>query len=503
MISLLNPQDTKKSSTISRTTANVLDFEDYISVFQDGFFNHALRLLGQERIFRYLGVYPNEGLPNSLLTIRNQLAGQTPPIHRIPVEILGEIFTHYTYSVRHVEDKIPLLSAGPACDGNPFILGQVCGLWRHIVLAMPTLWQSLCVDSPTPGSVHLVELWLQRARECPLTIQLFENFDSPRHAREVMHAIILLVIRRIRQWKHISFRISRYHQHILATLPAGHAMSLQYAEVDTSSWNYHNGDSMWRALHSSPALTYVEWGHVYREIDRMPDHIPWAQLTRINLSMTPNDVSTLHVLKKCKNLTVLEIWGLSSSSASPHDSPLALPNLRTLYIRSHDDPGHFLQGLVLPNLISLSINHSSGGPGIIPHRDSRSFRIFLEQSKCCLERFNFTDGDIDENNLMEYLSCPSLTSLNELRIRATLTDLTISSLTIVKETCQLLPNLKTIDFSVCRTTPGTFSDMVASRLPSLECVDVSFCPKFNDHIHDRTILRVIRQSSNINIARGL
>jgi hypothetical protein len=367
--------------------------KNYLSLVQDSVVNHALRFLGQERILCYLGVYPQDALPISLLDLPVKPTEPTPPIHSIPVELLGEIFTHYinipyqrditrksqkpSWSRRSELDS--RLSAGRMYQGNPFILGKVCGLWRHIVEIMPTLWQSLSVDIPKIGHIPLIKRWLSRVGECPLTLELRQSIDSSAEELQATDTILSLFVEHIHRWTCIRFSISNSRNCVLSRLSEGLALSLQHAEINAGSWDYPSGDSMWRTIHSSPLLSSVRWFTFYSVAD-LPDHVPWGRLTEVDLSYEPDAGSTLEILYQCDRLVKLTVRGLDSPSNFTSALPsIILFNLRVLDISAVNSPGPFLEKLITPNLISLKILHHFKLPAIAPPLFP-SVRQLLERS---------------------------------------------------------------------------------------------------------------------------
>jgi hypothetical protein len=84
-----------------------------------------------------------------------------PVIHTVlPSEILVMIF----------EEHAKLEWRAPAIDG------QVCRLWRQIVLNTPRAWAYLEISHAKPPSISSLRLWLDRSRTAPLHIRVDRNF---------------------------------------------------------------------------------------------------------------------------------------------------------------------------------------------------------------------------------------------------------------------------------------------------------------------------------------
>ncbi|KAJ7735589.1 hypothetical protein B0H14DRAFT_2205974, partial [Mycena olivaceomarginata] len=87
------------------------------------------------------------------------------PILLLPVEITAKIFTPCLPTLSLKSRPIPW----PSPRAAPLLLAQICRQWRDLSPGMPTLWTSIWFVAP---SRELLELWLSRAGNLPLTILL-------------------------------------------------------------------------------------------------------------------------------------------------------------------------------------------------------------------------------------------------------------------------------------------------------------------------------------------
>ncbi|KAJ7431184.1 hypothetical protein B0H11DRAFT_863823 [Mycena galericulata] len=97
------------------------------------------------------------------------------PILALPNELTTKIFTHF-------------LPAYPECAPlsglfSPALLGQICQQWREIAFGTPGLWRSVKLylkrreyhyrfDGILDIRLDLLKKWLDRSRNCPLSISL-------------------------------------------------------------------------------------------------------------------------------------------------------------------------------------------------------------------------------------------------------------------------------------------------------------------------------------------
>jgi len=91
------------------------------------------------------------------------------------------------------------------------------------------------------------------------------------------------------------------------------------------------------------------------------------------------------------------------------------------------------------------------------------------------------------DSLLDYLRIPALRSVVDLQLCNLVTDKTVSLLSHSEQTEGLLPRLQAMSLT-CTTSDGVFSDMVASRLPSLRTIQVAFRGDKNSYQRDLAML---------------
>ncbi|KAJ7133402.1 hypothetical protein C8R44DRAFT_730567 [Mycena epipterygia] len=101
---------------------------------------------------------------------RSELNAVLDPMARLPLEVSSDIFTHC----------LPSAPQHPDPSAAPMIFLSVCHLWSRIALATPSLWTAIRADLPRVGKQFdkLFEIWLNRARQLPLSISLHASLDS-------------------------------------------------------------------------------------------------------------------------------------------------------------------------------------------------------------------------------------------------------------------------------------------------------------------------------------
>ena len=140
-----------------------------------------------------------------------------PPIQRLPVELLAEIFLLCT-STR----SPPMIHVSTE---PPTSLSRVCRTWREVALNLPRLWTALSVDmddlavgaEEKKSLVNLVHQWVARANHLPLTFRFkltgvgtdrptaFNAFVTP-FAHRLRYLDIASWIDR-ESWSHLQFPV--------------------------------------------------------------------------------------------------------------------------------------------------------------------------------------------------------------------------------------------------------------------------------------------------------
>ncbi|KAJ7141522.1 hypothetical protein C8R46DRAFT_921248 [Mycena filopes] len=104
--------------------------------------------------------------------LKKHLASYIYPVLTLPNEVVAEIFLQTLDG--------PSFLGGRA---SPIYLGHICQRWRDIALSTPSLWSGMSIIMhhfrPSQTSyLELLELWLARSRDCPLTISFTNKLQT-------------------------------------------------------------------------------------------------------------------------------------------------------------------------------------------------------------------------------------------------------------------------------------------------------------------------------------
>lgn len=281
-----------------------------------------------------------------------------------------------------------------------------------MALSTPTLWSSLAIhygsEKPLLGA-EVTELWLPRARDCPLSIRVVQQHGPPISAPI---ALFKAVCRHSPQWQDMEFSV-----------PFNDLSQLQVQGSLPSLEKLVLGSRPRRKIAQLPITAFSDAPRL-REVHLILDGdlgvgphlivLPWAQLTSFT--------GTVFALEDC--LYVL-LWASSLEEGSFHYSghhrdqdlsPLPpLTRLKSLKLAEHDT--HILveifrcitvTALKTLNLLSSAILPSTTIPGTLVS--------FLARSACPLREFSMAVRQASPEQTSRCLS--AMPSLQILQLRS-------------------------------------------------------------------------------------
>jgi len=305
-----------------------------------------------------------------------------PAIQRIPPEIWSQVFA------ASVDDAW--------APGYP----------RIDVQKPPKLWSSICIPRRIPASaIPLIKIWLQRSGAMPLFIEiqgLSSDFPS---------AVLDVFVPYSPRWQNLALSLSNV------------ALANLFGKVTPSSLDTlilrMSGRPQQITITKSSATYLRSVGLVISRRIR-PDplilDLPWSQLSHLSMSFLSGSVGDGHdILRECSALTQCSLSATESTWSAATNPLLCLPNLSTLQLTVHWNPGLFLDSLVLPYLTQLEIAFSNHRyePNIWPKTQIVSL---VERSSCQLRSLILRDKNISETDLVE--CCRSIPSLQHLLVTA-------------------------------------------------------------------------------------
>lgn len=259
---------------------------------------------------------------------------------KLPMEMLGEIFTHAVGIERALPGTRPLK---PCLVKAPIILGSVCRYWRATTLATPGLWAIIDVgitDEDGPCHVvRLLDLYLTRSKAAPLHVVFHSKQGGPNS-----NQVVSMLAAHSSQWRFLSvdapFSVLRTLNDNVGTLD-----SLCTVEILRKTPENHDQLDL-DMFKTAPRLSSVK---LLTDCFSPP---PSSQLSYAYLSLPTYDA--LRLLALSTNLVECHLHcEVSAKGDPPSFPPISQPRLRVLTVNSLAAVG-VLHHLSAPALVSLT-----------------------------------------------------------------------------------------------------------------------------------------------------
>ncbi|KAF9484110.1 hypothetical protein BDN70DRAFT_872998 [Pholiota conissans] len=299
-------------------------------------------------------------LPTSIILPSTSRKCNSPAISVLPTELLVQIFTLLCSqpprpSCQHSEEEI---NNYPSFS-TPLFLGKICGSWRDLVWATPSLWRR--IDLILPIEKHdiyaeLLEEWLGRSKSLPLSIT-FRRDDSIRAGNvaewgDKALPLFHLISNEWQRWEHIDLFVP----HGFCTLRMEGVQSNDMPLLRTAKLRGLQQRSPGPYfLSNTPNLSTLHFhGSKFPPLSG-----PYLQLTRLIVSgLCLNDV--MHIITHAPNVVTLYVAeGTAPFIARTDQQKVSLARLTSLTMIRSVLLAAFLDALDLPGLAHL---HLEGNP---------------------------------------------------------------------------------------------------------------------------------------------
>ncbi|KAJ7603987.1 hypothetical protein DFH06DRAFT_319559 [Mycena polygramma] len=258
-------------------------------------------------------------------------------------------------------------------DAPPLLLGEICRAWRSIAWSTPELWNAIQLYCPydVHDAVPLLDRWLSRAGDLPLTIELkYEVYPDTssdgllrllkRHAGQLQNLTLTIPPEDF-------FRFAR----VVGPLPRLKKIYLACRRIGD-----YNG--VVTAFKASPELQDVRFLAKFTpyNID-----LPWEQLTNFKVDTPLWLPECLLVFSLAQNLVTCHMEHRQSERPLVVVPPLL--HLKSLILRGWDDEDSSTS--VLAHLTTPALVYLEAGD-----LDVDDWCAFLARSRCSLEHLIFT-----------------------------------------------------------------------------------------------------------------
>lgn len=281
------------------------------------------------------------------------------PIHWIPNEILGEIFSHCL----PLDRRFSRFSA-------PLLLLQVCRLWCDVAISTRSFWSSMAFWKPPSNTdilcypLRFLSGWLLLSGRNSLDL-FFEESLTYNHLKPLVELVLLA---HYSQLRHLDLHLTKESAFALVhfvVLPPGsleNLESLVLEGLDEADFAFEEEGPLITVFQNSPRLrklttNALEFTYTFNNSTTSPEFdlsiLPWAQLTHLMVTdFIRVDVFAI-VLAECSALQFLRI----SLTLESHDEfmdverwlpkePVILSNLVELYLS-------LANGLSIPSLLDV------------------------------------------------------------------------------------------------------------------------------------------------------
>ncbi|KAJ7255699.1 hypothetical protein C8J57DRAFT_1473205 [Mycena rebaudengoi] len=278
------------------------------------------------------------------------------PVLTLPTEITVQIF-------RHALPPNP----GPSRLEAPLLLGQICRQWRGIALNARDLWQSL--SSSNHRSAALLQMWLSRTRDSPLTYSITCN--DPVAA----DALIDTSLHHSHRWEDVTLRVpvTSFSRLGIRATPRLRRIAVQLHQ-NTIGEGAQDAPPAAVVIADAPLLRAVHIASWDINFD-----LPWSQLTSLVIVPNSNVGECMDLLLKCPALVEFTVSTYNAQDSSGRTHPyITLNAMESLSVNL--GPSSVLPFLTLPHLRVLDLMRD------LDHQSPDVLKSLIRRSSCTLQK---------------------------------------------------------------------------------------------------------------------
>ncbi|KAF7966892.1 hypothetical protein HWV62_36651 [Athelia sp. TMB] len=347
---------------------------------------------------------------DALQAISDRLNAIISPMRAAPPEIIAEIFSYLKGDYR---DKVHAHARAES-----LLPTHVCQQWRRIALSIPSLWNNIYInggsvsDSIPNSEVECIKVWLARAKNCPLSINLqrlddwWDDFDFERD--DAWNAIFEILLQYSHRWRHAilfsttttDFSSLRNNLPLLETLEI---------KCPIGSDTIFGGN----AFEIAPRLVSVTF--VAGESTNI---LPWAQLKVFSADTCVTISESLDFLRRMPNIVSFhaEIHSQESEAMGFTNTPLQLSKLESLSVLENEEFSmtRYLNNLTLPSLKSIKLSAESPFYGNPDDEWVSAAVSMIQRSSCSIKSLEIEGATWNgQSTLGDFLrATPLLETLN-------------------------------------------------------------------------------------------
>ncbi|KAF9467518.1 hypothetical protein BDZ94DRAFT_1248301 [Collybia nuda] len=335
--------------------------------------------------------------------LKRQINAQFSPLLQLPLDLLAEISLA----------AFPKNNVDAWDDATPLLLGSICRAWRDVAWAMPGLWCTVPLDvfrRYQPSIVFLLQEWLSRSRQLPVSISLDLADPTEPYEDDIMWGIMDVVARCSERWQQVDFNIPNFFEESYCYIPRSFPQ-LRTLRIHSFPEDFPEIIDIFQ---HAPVLSEVSLDYYHGIL------LPTKAILCLALKSV-NTQDCLELIKRHPNLTKCAFISISPSVPGAFNNSIKKPgaveassleslNLAFPHKNQHDVP-LVLDNLSVPSLqdFGLIINQSTFPKDILVS--------FVQRSSCQLVRlaiYNNLMVNAAEKQLVELLTILPL--LKELKL---------------------------------------------------------------------------------------
>ncbi|KAI5830164.1 hypothetical protein K523DRAFT_26632 [Schizophyllum commune Tattone D] len=357
----------------------------------------------------------------------------TPPINRLPPELLSQIFV----------EALPSQLFQAKCTRRcvPMILSHVCGYWREVAIDTATLWQWISLTECRTKHVHrtrkLARRFVQRAKGTGLSVY-FRDVEATSLDNDHFRVVALglgvsttpapdrcrcaldLIMAHISEIRVLELFIGHASTQRLSAISPYAATSLRNLRV-----NFVQGGDVIQSLcgltSTSPQLRFLSWTSRFGVCAVPPPaRVTYSQLVRVYLEESPMSSNAfLDMLSVGQSLQ--DVWacltrGHRSASATLARGHVVQRSVEKLFLTGDEALDGVFTALRLPGLQDLSLKSRSDDSPEWPCVHPQSIQSFVAGTSGLRDFTLQVNGALDEVAVINLLALPQLATLRRIHL---------------------------------------------------------------------------------------
>ncbi|KAF8155667.1 hypothetical protein B0H34DRAFT_859994 [Crassisporium funariophilum] len=436
---------------------------------------------------------------------------QQPSINiTIPADVLCEIMVQ-TKLISNVDTtdeqdpQSPIFDEKSKLDMTPLRLSHVCASWRTLANGLPSLWNSISIMGKAKILPELLESWLDRGMDCPITIYL-RQMDATESTIENLLSALSILGPHMHRWKSLTIHLDPKMliakpilDRLRALLQHSRLTLLQSLDVKAMKpiWAGMNmdHDRLFIPLYeilcpASPSLDTIKLGvngssrDYIITMSALP--IPLVQLKHLHITdFAMHPYEFIDALSEYPHLQTLSCRNCLFDDSMAPGFPAVLLNRLRVFIIICDYDSILFDYMTLPNLRDFKF--VAGNQFAPENWSAERVKAMLGRSACQLDHFTYQCFSKEPLQLpSEFLTLPAFASLQSLTMNSGVTAALVKDLTVLPNSgperewesqskgAVLLLHLTSLVLVGCPVEDGLLLEMAQSRVCNSSCAHLEY-----------------------------